>query len=111
MINKFAFVLLVLGLLAVEFRDSLQDNDTNADDRLPVKVLSYRTAAGWGYEIMVDGKTFIHQDYIPAVQGNKSFHSPEEALKVGNYLLEKMKKSERPFITIEELKGMRIKEV
>lgn len=111
MISKSVFVILVLGLLVVEFKYTMLDDNNTQDDKLPVKVLSFHTSAGWGYEIMVDGKTFIHQDYIPAVQGNKSFQSPEDALKVGNYLLEKMKKKERPFITVDELKGMKIKQI
>lgn len=111
MINKSFFVVVVLALLVVEFKYSVLDDNSAADDRLSVKVLSFRTTSGWGYEIRIDDKPFIHQDYIPAIQGNKSFQSPEDALKVGNYLLEKMKNRKRPFVTIDELKGMKIKQV
>ena len=89
----------------------MQDADDAGEDKLPVKVLPFRTTIGWGYEIDVDGKPFIHQDYIPAIQGKKSFKSPEDALKVGQLLLEKMKNKKRPVITVDELKGMSIKDI
>jgi hypothetical protein len=98
-----------IAFLVVEFRYSLLDNDNSKEEQLPVRVMPFRTAAGWGYEIDVDGKPFIHQDYIPAVQGKQSFRSPEDALKVGQLLLEKMKNKKRPVITVNELKNMSIK--
>src|ERR1044072_7253619 len=108
-INKYFIILVAIGFLIVEFRYGRLDNDHAKEERLPVRVIPFRTSAGWGYEIDVDGKPFIHQDFIPAVQGKQSFKSPEDALKVGQLLVEKMKNNKRPIITVSELKGMSIK--
>ena len=111
MIKKYFIMLVAVGFLVVEFKYNVLDADNQGGEKLPVKVLPFRTAAGWGYEIEIDGKPFIHQDYIPAVQGKKSFKSPEDALRVGRLLLEKMKNNKKPIITVDELKKMSIKDL
>jgi hypothetical protein len=111
MIKKLGFAIAGILFLFVLYRYNFQDKEPSPDDHLPVKVLSYRTNSGWGYEIEVDGKVFIHQDNIPAVQGNRSFESAADALKVGEFVLAKMKNNKKPVITVEELKGMKIKDI
>ena len=50
--------------------------------------------AGWGYEILVDNKIYIHQDCIPAIASKKLFISREEALIVGNAVMGKIQKGQ-----------------
>lgn len=45
---------------------------------------------GWGYDIFVDGKLYVHQPHIPVIQGMHGFKSKSEALAVGNYVAEKI---------------------
>ncbi len=57
----------------------------------------------WGYEIRIDGKAFIHQETIPALEGEKRFETREDALKVGKAVLKKMSKTHSPTLTREEI--------
>jgi hypothetical protein len=109
MIKRYLVIISVVGLLFAEYRYSMTDIESFTNSKLPVRISSFHTVTGWGYEIIVDGKTFIHQQYIPAVEGYKSFETSEDALKVGNYLVEKMKNKKHPIITVEELKQLNIK--
>jgi len=65
---------------------------------------------GWGAQIFVDKKLYITIDRVPAIQGNKSFISEEQALKVANFAIYKMnKKAGLPQITIKEIDSLGIK--
>lgn len=72
------------------------------------KSITYQIIAGsnntFGYDIIVDGKKHIHQEHIPAVAGTLGFKTEEQARKVAEYLIEKMKKGESlPAISPAEL--------
>ncbi len=109
MIKRYILILAAFGSLFLVYKHHYKEDEKSPDDQLPVQVLAYRTSSGWGYEIEVEGKVFIHQDNIPAVQGNKSFQSADDALKVGTLVLDKMKNNKKPVITVDELKAMGIK--
>ena len=62
---------------------------------------------GWGYEISANGKPYIRQQFIPAIEGHHAFKTKEDAITVGSKVVEKMKQGEQlPTITIDELKQM-----
>jgi hypothetical protein len=65
---------------------------------------------GWGFDINVGRKTRIHQQIIPVVAGHKVFQTREDALKVGENLAEKMRRTNTGFpdLTIKELRQMNI---
>ena len=69
---------------------------------------TFKTGNGWGYSITVDNKLFIKQDQIPAIQGNKSFASEEDAAKVAELVITKIAKNETPAVTKVELKQLGI---
>ena len=64
---------------------------------------------GYGYEIFVDGKKIIRQDCIPAVEGNNTFKTGKDALRVGRLVVIKMILSpDFPSVTIEELEKLNV---
>lgn len=63
--------------------------------------------SGWGYDILINGKTAIHQPIIPAVAGNKAFSSQEAAKKTADFALQKMKLTgSLPTLSIQELDSL-----
>jgi Domain of unknown function (DUF4907) len=65
---------------------------------------------GYGYDIIVDGKLYIHQPHIPAVSGNHSFKTDADAKKAGELAAYKIRnKIMPPSITVEELDSLGIK--
>jgi hypothetical protein len=73
-----------------------------------LKAVPFQTAYGWGYNIMADNKIFIHQDYIPYVSGKQGFKTREDALLVGNRVIQKISKDELPTINQKDLNDLGI---
>jgi len=83
------------------------DQKTSGDDKLPVKVIAVPSGKGWGYQVYVDEKLYIDQTNIPAVSGLQTFKTKEDALKIGNLVMDKMKNGKRT-VTIQELKDAHV---
>ena len=65
---------------------------------------------GFGFDIFQDGKMMIHQNSIPAIQGNKAFATEEEAKAVGALMLFKVSKGIMPpTISVEDLDSLGVK--
>jgi hypothetical protein len=65
---------------------------------------------GYGYDITVSGKLYIHQPHIPAVSGNRSFISENDARKAGELVAGKLRNNIMPpGISLEELDSLGIK--
>jgi hypothetical protein len=63
----------------------------------------------WGYDILKNTKTLIHQTCIPSVGGNEGFKSKSDAEKVAQFVIEKLKKGEMPpSVTNDELKSLKV---
>ncbi len=78
------------------------------DDKVFVQAETFQTTRGWGYNITVDGKVYIHQEFIPGLSGKQSFKTKEDALKVGRKVIEKLSSNQLPTITTDDLKQMGI---
>ena len=44
----------------------------------------------WGYDIMMDGKLFIHQPFAPGISGNRGFSTKEKAERAAKLVIEKI---------------------
>jgi hypothetical protein len=63
----------------------------------------------FGYDILMDGKTIIHQPSIPAMPGNKGFRTKADAEKTSELVIGKIRKGEMPpTLTVEELKKLKV---
>lgn len=75
-------------------------------NRKPAKRFSsktFLTSSGWGYDILVNDKLFIHQESIPAYAGKDGFPKKEQAEKTAALIINKMKRSEPPMVTTFEI--------
>lgn len=66
----------------------------------------FKAVSGWGYDILVDGKLFIHQESIPVISGNMGFPCQEEAEKTASLIINKMKRGKPPVVTTFELQKL-----
>lgn len=73
----------------------------NNNENLNIKPL--KTPTGWGYCITNNEKIIIKQTIIPVISENKSFKTEEDALKVGNLVLQKLKDDLSPTVTKKDL--------
>jgi len=101
MIKHSTAICIVFALLCCM---SCTQQQQQQDDKLPADAIAVPVKNGWGYEIYVDNKMYIKQDYIPAVSGTHQFVSRREALTTAHLVLDKMKAGKKPFLTVEELR-------
>jgi len=66
----------------------------------------FKAVSGWGYDILVDDKLFIHQESIPVVKGRNGFSRKEQAEKTAQLIINKMEKGEPPTVTTFELQKL-----
>jgi hypothetical protein len=78
-------------------------------DNIKVTVKTFHTNMGWGYDVYTNDSVYIHQEYIPALEGRKGFATEAEALAIGQLVLTKMNRSKFPVVSLEELDSCGIK--
>ncbi|MBS1918376.1 MAG: DUF4907 domain-containing protein [Bacteroidetes bacterium] len=98
-----AFYAAYIGQQKREFALSQQ-----AKGMVYVEVLPIQTALGWGYEIHVDGKSYIRQEFVPAVFGRRGFDTKEQAVAVGNKVVSNINSKSSPAISIKDLEELGI---
>jgi Domain of unknown function (DUF4907) len=82
---------------------SKKNNSAPGSDILPVALHALKMNDGWGYEVRVDNKVYIHQDCIPAISSFKKFNSESEALLIGKRVVDKIKLGHKPTITLQDI--------
>ena len=61
----------------------------------------------FGYDIFLHGTVFIHQPSCPGLPGNDGFATEEDAMKVTELVINKIRNNEfPPTVTIEELQKL-----
>ncbi|MBL0128563.1 MAG: DUF4907 domain-containing protein [Flavobacteriales bacterium] len=61
----------------------------------------------YGYDILSDGKLFVHQTNLPGRPGNSGCATKADAEKLAAFVIEKIKKGEMPpTVTQDELKTL-----
>jgi Domain of unknown function (DUF4907) len=96
------FIILVIGF-------SINPDNNNHENMLQVESSSFNVPGGWGYNILVGHKIFIHQANIPALSGNKAFTSREDAEKTANLVIQKIVNKKVPSVTVNELDSLHIR--
>ena len=81
------------------------ENQQKKDTPPVIEIATFPIQNGdfFGYEILIDGKIIIHQETIPAVDGNQYFQTRKFALKVGNAVKEKIEQNKNPGLSKEEI--------
>lgn len=51
---------------------------------------------GWGYEVTADGKSLIYQPNRPGIGGDQGFASEEQARRVGELVVTKLRRGQFP---------------
>jgi hypothetical protein len=92
--------LMLLGFLMLIFACSKKDE---------LNLESIKTSTGWGYVIKNNDRIIIKQSIIPVIPSQKSFETEQQALKVGNLVLQKLKDKTSPTITKKDLILLSIK--
>lgn len=68
-------------------------------------VKTFETEQGWGYSIFENEKLIIRQQYLPSIQKQETFKNEGDALKIGTFVIKKLKQHKAPSLTIAEVKN------
>ena len=70
------------------------------------EVSLFRSGDGWGYDILKKDKAYIHQPYMPAVEGQVPFKDKRSAKKTGRLVIKKIRNHKLPAVTKEEINSL-----
>ncbi len=99
------FIFAVVLFIVTRFKSK-----TPHPELVKISLKTFRTDMGWGYDIYKDDSIYVHQEFIPAVEGRKGFVSKADAEKIGNLAIEKMTKRKQtlPEILLSDLDSCKI---
>jgi len=101
-------ILLLLGIAAVVVYNVYRRNQYKKD-HVYVELRAFHTDKGWGYEILQDGRIYIHQDVVPAIASRGwGFRTKEDALAVGKKIYDRLLARQMPAMSPQEIKDMGI---
>jgi hypothetical protein len=98
----FAIALILFAFIRLKSKSDQQD-------KINVSLITFHTPAGWGYDLYANDSLYIHQEYIPAIEGRKGFQSEEEANTIGRLVVSKMKYGKFPVVSLRELDSCEIR--
>jgi hypothetical protein len=75
-------------------------------DKMHLETRTIQTPLGWGYEVLTDGKVYIRQEFIPAINGRRGFPTEALARATGKLVMEKLKNKQLPAITTADLQQL-----
>jgi hypothetical protein len=107
--GSFLLTLVILSTACQQKRVKQHTEITAGQDSLAVVPFQLEHG-GWGYKINIGAKTHIYQDIIPTIQGRHIFQTKEDAEKVGDLMVKKMRQtgSGLPVISRQEMLDLKI---
>lgn len=69
-----------------------------------LQIIEAENVGGYGYRILCAGRVVICQPYVPSLPGRRGFASEEDARKVGNLVLERIRSGSDFTISAADLK-------
>lgn len=108
---KKLFIISIIGIclsaITAKAQDTIRENPY-ARANLKFLIIDAPDST-FGYDILMDNRTLIHQPSMPAMPGNKGFSTKADAEKVAQLVIGKIRKGEMPpTVTVEELKGLKV---
>lgn len=92
----FAFALILFAFTRLK-------NKGDHPGKINTSLITFHTPAGWGYDVYANDSVYIHQEYIPAIEGRKGFQTEAEANTIGRLVISKMRYGKFPVISLHEL--------
>ncbi len=78
--------------------------------KVEIKVFQNTEISGFGYDIILDGHTYVHQPNIPALPGNNGFSTEEKARKVAELVSFKIHNNIMPpTVEVRELDSLGVR--
>jgi hypothetical protein len=89
------------------FDTKLRKPTNDCENKEDIEIKAFQIGQGWGFDILVNNKKYIHQTNIPAINGKKTFKTKEDAMKIAGLMKSKMCKNILPpSITLQEIDNL-----
>ncbi len=103
--KRIVFISLIGLFFACNQNPKYKPSKISNYDTIRYKV--YQVDSGWGYDILVNSKVFIHQPFIPGVQGRFVFQTSSDASKTALLIIHKLlTQPGLPAVSVEELDSL-----
>lgn len=76
--NLVVLLAMCVSFLAIQVTMAQVPSTEQQAEKLEYQVVSAAEKT-WGYDILMDGKLFIHQPFAPGISGNRGFSTKEKA--------------------------------
>jgi hypothetical protein len=97
---KTALVTSAVSISIILFIIGIKKKETD----LPFSYTVFRTGNGWGYNIILRNKVFIHQENMPAIESQAAFSKEIYAEKTALLILTKLRAGKLPSVSSFEVK-------
>jgi hypothetical protein len=101
-VTVFLIIAIGLALAGGYWLKKKREKEKNRD-YVELELQAIQTPGGWGYDIMADKKLYIHQDIIPVWPGRHSFRTKEQALSIGQKVMDRINRRQLPDVTLQDL--------
>ena len=86
------------------------NSETLEKSKIDITVFRNSDISGYGYDILIDGRVYVHQQNIPALPGNNGFVTEEKARRVAELVKYKIRNGVMPpTIEVQELDSLGVK--
>jgi Domain of unknown function (DUF4907) len=106
--GKYIFLIACLLIVIAAIGFSVKRDTIASKDLVKVDTSTFPVKGGWGYNILVDNKIFIHQEFIPSISGYEAFRTRQDAEKIAEYQTQKMLQKKVPSVSVHELDSLQI---
>lgn len=112
--KKIILVVCILVLLGVVFYVFTNTESESLPEVSPyvnsnIETQTFEVNSEWGYNILIDGNIYVHQPNIPAVSGGYGFKTEQDAQKVAELVVNKIRNNMLPpTVSVEELQSLGI---
>jgi Domain of unknown function (DUF4907) len=106
--RKWIAPLVILVTLAPLIYLGINRHNRWKKEHMLIQLRPIQTPKGWGYDILMDGKVYIHQNIIPAIPGEHGFRTKEDALAVGQKVYERVVAGQMPMVSVQEVEELGI---
>lgn len=100
--------ILLAGIVAFLVFTKHNEQRNIKNQQYSINLFCIESGEGYGYDIFQNNRIIIHQDIIPAITKNKPFENLQDAKKVGTLVIEKLRNKQKPYVSLEELKDLKI---
>lgn len=87
--------------------ERVEENTVSPYLNSDIQVKTYEGEKGWGYDITIDGATYVHQPSMPALPGDDGFKTEAHAKAVAELMVQKIRDNILPpGVTAEEVQAV-----